>query len=292
MHLTDIQIRDPFIVPIPEEGVYYLYGTTDTNAWSGPGGGFDAYVSRDLAMWDGPLPVFRPEAGFWGTENFWAPEMHRYRGRCYLFASFTAPGACRGTQVLVADGPRGPFRPHSDGPLTPREWECLDGTLHVDDAGVPWLVFCHEWVQIGDGGMCLLRLSDDLSRAVSAPVTLFHATEAPWVARLDHPTLPGGYVTDGPFLHRTADGTLCMLWSSLGPAGYALGVAHSASGHVTGPWTQDATPLFAADGGHGMLLRTFAGQLTLTLHRPNQTPHERAVLLPVAEAGGTLRVQE
>jgi beta-xylosidase len=285
MRLSDIQIRDPFIVPIPEEGAYYLYGTTDTNAWGGPGSGFDTYVSRDLEAWEGPIPAFRPEPGFWGVENFWAPEMHRYRGRCYLFASFKAPEVCRGTQVLVADGPRGPFRPHSDGPLTPRDWECLDGTLHVDDAGVPWLVFCHEWVQIGNGGMCLLRLSDDLSRPVSAPVDLFHAADAPWAAPVD-----GGYVTDGPFLHRTADGTLLMLWSSLGAAGYALGVARSTSGHVAGPWVQQSAPLFAADGGHGMLFRTFDGVLTLTLHRPNATPHERAVLLPVVETADGLRL--
>ena len=48
MKPNDIQIRDPFLVSIKEEGMYYLFGTTDTNAWSGKGTGFDCYKSRDL----------------------------------------------------------------------------------------------------------------------------------------------------------------------------------------------------------------------------------------------------
>jgi len=133
----DIQIRDPFVLPMAEEGCYYLFGTTDRNAWDGPGTGFDTYRSRDLETWEGPFPAFRPEPGFWATTQFWAPEVHRYRGRFYLFASFKAPGVCRGTEILVADSPLGPFRPHSRGPVTPPQWECLDGTLVIDDAGKP-----------------------------------------------------------------------------------------------------------------------------------------------------------
>lgn len=38
---------------------------------------------------------------------------------------------CRGTQILRADKPEGPFVPLSDGPVTPADWECLDGTLYV-----------------------------------------------------------------------------------------------------------------------------------------------------------------
>jgi len=35
MRLADIQIRDPFIVPVAEEGAYFLYGTTDHMCWKG-----------------------------------------------------------------------------------------------------------------------------------------------------------------------------------------------------------------------------------------------------------------
>ncbi len=46
--LADIRIRDPFLVTDAQAGRYVLFGTTDPEPWSGPGVGFDAYVSDDL----------------------------------------------------------------------------------------------------------------------------------------------------------------------------------------------------------------------------------------------------
>ena len=40
MKTSDIHIRDPYILPLPDEGRYLLFGTTGKNAWSGPGLGF------------------------------------------------------------------------------------------------------------------------------------------------------------------------------------------------------------------------------------------------------------
>ena len=90
---SDIQMRDPFVVLIGDK--YYLYGTTDKDCWSVPATGFDAYVSDDLEHFEGPFPVFRPDANFWADRHYWAPEMHIYRGEYYLFASFKAEGVCR-----------------------------------------------------------------------------------------------------------------------------------------------------------------------------------------------------
>lgn len=288
---SDIQIRDPFIVPVAEEGMYYLYGTTDPDCWTtapGSGIGFNAYRSRDLQQWEGPYPVFRPEPGFWADHNFWAPEMHQYQGKCYLCASFKAEGHCRGTQILRSDsGPLGPFVPHSDGPVTPRDWECLDGTLYVDDAGSPWMVFCHEWVQIGDGTMCAMPLTADLARPAGEPQLLFHASAARWAKPIGEENT--GYVTDGPFLFRTREGRLLILWSTCGWDGYAMGIAHSTTGSILGPWQQEEHALYGKDGGHGMLFRAFSGELYMTLHTPNHTPMERPVFIPVREADGTIR---
>ena len=100
------------------------------------------------------------------------------------------------------------------------------------------------------------------------------------------------YITDGPFLHRLANGSLIMLWSSMGGKGYAMGIARSETGAVTGPWRQQAEPLWAEDGGHGMIFRTFDGRLMLTFHRPNNTPEERAVMIEIEEAGDTVRIKE
>lgn len=292
--LEDIQIRDPFLLAVPEEGVHYLFGSTDADIWNAPATGFDCYRSADLRVWEGPLAAFRPPAGFWSDRNFWAPEVHRYRDRFYMFATFKADGVARGTQILVAEHATGPYRPWSDGPVTPSGWECLDGTLHVDDDGSPWIVYCHEWVQVIDGQVVAQRLSDDLRETVGEPVVLFRASEAAWARPHRHRQLPPGaegYVTDGPFLHRLASGVLVMLWSSSGESGYAMGLARSRGG-VLGPWDQLPEPIWARDGGHGMIARTLQGDLVITLHQPNRTPDERAVIRWLAETEDGLRLLE
>ena len=56
----------------------------------------------------------------------------------------------------------------------------LDGTLFVDDDGQPWMVFCHEWVQIKDGAICAMKLSKDLKSLPESPWNCSRSTLAPW----------------------------------------------------------------------------------------------------------------
>lgn len=283
--LRDIQLRDPFL--LVEEGTYYLYGSTDPDIWRAPGVGFDVYRGVEpggFTQFDGPFPAFRPPAGFWARVNFWAPEVYAAGGAHVMLATFLPVDGHRGTAVLRStSGPLGPFEPWSDGPVTPPGWDCLDGTLFVDDEAAPWLVFCHEWVQVGDGEVVAMRLAPDLRSAAGEPHVLFTATSAPWVAPLAGEA-PGSYVTDGPFLHRYADGRLSMLWSSYGPTGnYCIGEAWSSGGGVLGPWRQSQRPLYEADGGHGMLFRALSDELYLAIHTPNVSPAERPIFVAVAE---------
>jgi beta-xylosidase len=270
-----------------------MFGTTDPNCWRGPGQGFNCYKSKNLSDWEGPIPAFRPSDQFWGKENFWAPEVHRRHGRFYMFATFIAEKRYRGTQILVSDHVSGPYTPLVNAPVTPPDWQCLDGTLYVDENDDPWIVFCHEWVQIHNGSICAMRLTPDLKAASGRPVFLFNASEAPWVKRPAWPEEGARYhfpafVTDGPFLYRLGDGTLIMLWSSFGSRGYAMGISRSETGHITGPWHHDPDPIWAEDGGHGMMFKTFEGRLMLTFHSPNRTPHERAVFVELEEMGSAL----
>lgn len=284
LSLSDFRIRDPFVLPVPEEGAYYLYGTS---MHLPAATGFDAYTSTDLKTWKGPVPVFRPEPGFWATGSYWAPEVYAYKGRYYMFATFHSKERNRGTQVLVADKPSGPFRVHSDGPVTPKEWLCLDGTLFVEDAQQPWMVFCHEWLQVKDGEICAVKLSPELDRAIDKPELLFKATDVKWVVETGD-TKHKGFVTDGPFLHRAKSGALWMLWSSFGEGGYKTALAISDSGSLLGPWKQCEKPIFEDDGGHAMLFTSFDGTLLMSLHRPNRHPDERAIILKATETDGTL----
>ncbi len=278
---SDIQMRDPYV--FVENGLYYLYGTTDPDCWHGAPVGFDVYIGDTLESFEYAGRAFAPSPGFWGTQNFWAPELHKYRGMYYLFASFKAPDRRRATSILRSPSPTGPFALFGDDSVTPPEWECLDGTLHVDTAGDPWVVFCHEWVQPGGGTVCARRLKADLSGAAGDPVTLFHASDAPWSNRVRHSSGIEGYVTDGPSMVYPAKGGLLMLWSSLCETGYAIGLAVSDNGNVLGPWRQQDKAVFSGDGGHGMVFRGLDGALRLAIHTPNKTPNERPVFLPVRE---------
>ena len=284
MKRTDINIRDPFV--LVHEGAYYLYGTRGATCW-GPADGFDVYVSRDMEEWDGPFVCFHNDGSFWADRNYWAPEVYFYQGAFYMFASFKNPDVRRGTAVLKAESPLGPFVPHSDGCVTPRDWECLDGTLYVDKAGKPWMVFCHEWVQAGDGEVDAIPLTDDLSAPAGEPKLLFRASEAPWCKVMHHSSGVDGCVTDGPFFWRTADGTLLCLWASFSAGGYTEGVAVSSNGEIDGTFTQ-VELLLMDDGGHGMVFRALDGQLYLTLHSPNAHLEERPFFHPITERDGRL----
>lgn len=271
MKLTDINIRDPFI--LTHEGKYYLYGTRATNTWireEKPSYGFDTYVSEDMENWNGPISIFENYDEFWGEFQFWAPEVHKYNGKFYLLATFASNNRHRGTAILECDSPCGTFKVHSDGAVTPSDWECLDGTLYVENE-TPYMIFCHEWTQIKDGEICYIELSKDLKRAVSQPKTILKASDAkPWV--VDHGE--GNYVTDGPFLMKLEDDLIC-LWSSFGKDGYVEAIARSDNGKIGGNWTIDKDLLFEKDGGHGMIFEDLLGNLSFTYHSPNETPLER-----------------
>ena len=284
MKRTDINIRDPFV--LVHEGAYYLYGTRGETCW-GPADGFDVYVSRDLEDWDGPFVCFHNDGSFWADRNYWAPEVYFYQGAFYMFASFKHPDVHRGTAILRAESPMGPFVLYSDGCVTPKDWECLDGTLYVSKEGKPYMVFCHEWVQAGDGEVNAIPLTDDLRAAAGEPRLLFHASDASWCQVKHHSSGVSGCVTDGPFLWRTADGTLLCLWASFSEGGYTEAVAVSDNGEIDGHFTQ-VEPLFMDDGGHGMVFRGLDGQLYLTLHSPNAHLEERPFFHPITERDGRL----
>ncbi|MBQ8803085.1 MAG: family 43 glycosylhydrolase [Tyzzerella sp.] len=263
---NEINIRDPFVVPY--EGKYYMYGS---RSWLGLQQGFDVYVSEDLENWSGPVSVFDYFEGFWGEKDFWAPEVHFYKGKFYLFASFKGNDTCRGTAIFVGDSPKGPFKEHSKGAVTPTDWECLDGTLYVSPEGKPYMVFCHEWLQAKDGTVCAVELSDDLSCAVSEPFLMWHASDAPWVAQCRY---EGEYVTDGPYMV-TLDDELIAIWSSYNERGYAVSIARSDDGTIYGRWTPDEKELYDENGGHGMIFETFEGTWKFVCHVPNSSPDER-----------------
>jgi len=288
MKLYEIHLRDPYI--LLEGGKYYLYGTRfngEKGTYPQISDGTDVYVSDDLENFSEPIPVFRRNESFWGTHHFWAPEVHKYNGKFYMFVTVASSTRNRGVQILVCNQPDGHFIPCADDAVTPKEWECLDGTLYVEN-GIPYMVFCHEWSQISDGEMCIMELSEDLSRAVSKPVTLFKASDPSWATGfLEN---KDKYVTDGPFLYKACDGKLLMIWSSIADDKYVEAVSYSENG-VKGPWKHYSELLYKEDGGHGMLFKDKLGQLLFTMHYPNTNDLERPVIVKVKEQNNTIAIE-
>lgn len=291
MKLCDINIRDPFILVY--NGRYYMYGSrvdgnTACGAW-GQQTGFDVYVSDDLEHWSEPKCVFERCDCFWATMDFWAPEVHAYNGKFYMLATFNAPGRHRATHILVSDAPDGTFLPVSPNPATPMDWESLDGTLYIDKNSDPYIVFCHEWAQIGDGTVCATKLSHDLTTPLSEPRVLWRASDFKDVHTVREGT--ASYVTDGPYLHRLQNGDLVAIWSTFDRNGYVELVSKSDNGDIDGHWTLCEQPLSAEDGGHGMIFRDLDGRLRFVMHRPNTPTLERPVLLSLTEKDGVLTLK-
>ena len=302
--LNDIYVRDPYIYADESTHTYYLYRSSHENQPNGTfRGGVEVFQSKDLKNWTGPKRVLTIPKDNWITGAVWAPEMHEYNGKYYLFATINSDVVWRqdaarpwlkytwrGTQIFRAESPEGPFEAFDDKmPITPYSQMCLDGTLYEEN-GQPYLVYCHEWVEITDGTMNAVSLSKDLSHRIGEPVTLFCSSAASWSTGLDQPDGSKSYITDGCYLYKSEkSGKLFMIWSSFDNGQYALGVAESATGRVLGPWIQQPEPIFSHNGGHGMIFRSFNGDLYLILHSPNEPDQaERAHLFKLIDTGNTL----
>ena len=285
LRCNDINIRDPFV--LYENGKYYLYGTRARNFGKNTGG-FDVYVSEDLVSWSLPHECFNSEKYNMNYQVNWAPEVHKYQGAYYMFATFTRKyNKLRGTFVLRSESPMGPFVPHSEDCVTPKEWECLDGTLYTDEEGKPYIIFCHEHTQIIDGTMCYAPLSDDLKTLAGEPVTMFKASEPHWA----DVTMKGVHrITDGPFMYRAADGCLLMLWSTHIKGKYAQCVVRFKNGRL-GMDFEHLEPLVDNDGGHGMIFKGKGDRLYLTYHTPNIKTYERPYFTEIEDTGDNIIIK-
>lgn len=302
MHFPDMPLHDPFVVADKETQTYYLYTSSSYRMTGVRGVGTMVYTSKDLKNWTAPKVVFTMPQGIWANAGGWAPEVHKWRGKYWLFVtlhnnSLKLPKTSsidvyrRGTVLAVADRLEGPFTLVRDGePIVPADHMTLDGTLYVDEAGKPWSVYAHEWLQTLDGTIAAIPLDDDL-KAIGAPTVLFHASQATWVGQPQNaPKLEDGvraYVTDGPQLYRMKGGALVTLWSSYDDKGYVESQAVSRSGKVTGPWEQ-LPPLLYQDSGHGMIFDTFDGARILIVHRPFR--NARGKLYEVRDAGDRFEI--
>lgn len=291
--LYDMHWRDVCIFPDSISGYYYMIG---------PGGkSVLSYRSKDLIHWEDPRTIFKIPDNFWGEidiVNIWAPELHFYKGKYYLFLTFNTdnkfdeqwpnwrPRVTRGSQILVSDSLTGPYKSFQNHSTLPVDMMTLDATLWIED-GKPYIVYAHEWVQISNGTMEYMQLKYDLSETIGDPVLMFRGNAGPWVLASK---TEGCFVTDGPCLWKNKSGRLMMIWASYGKGGYMEGVAFSESGKLAGPWIQQSDPLYSNDGGHGMLFETFNRKLMMVLHSPNNR-NSRPHIFEMEDTGDALEIK-
>ena len=266
---SDIGLSDPFIMADARSQQYYMTGT---------GGGL--WKSSDLEVWTYlGFPLQFNEAAWMGASpQVWASEIHAIDGKYYNFSTLTNGNITidsdghprRAVHIMSSTLPQGKYSLISGGDATyvPAEKTTLDASYFEDTDGKRYLIYCHEWIQNGNGTIEYIELKPDMKGTVGEGVVMTRAHDATWN------TSP---VTDGPYLFRTQSGRLGMIWTSWHGGRYVQGVAYSTTGLLAGPWKHEPLPITPDNYGHGMLFRTFDGQLLMSIHSHRTIDESRQI---------------
>ncbi len=295
LKINDIRMRDSFIAA--HNGVYYLYGTIgeqdrEKNLY--------VFKSIDLENFEEPQIIFTLSDDSWGKQELWAPEVHTFGGKWYLFISILGKNGLRGTQIAVSDAPDGLFEPVANRPATPLDKSCIDGTLYVENE-VPYIVYSRDWPDnfveekgVYVGQIAAQELSLDLKDPIGEPFVLFETDEAPISA--GRPAVHEffgktvtRYGSDGPFLKKLKNGRLLLLWSPIPNGKYLIASAYSEGG-IKGKFIHNKEPIFDRHGGHAMLFKDFENRLRMSFHWPEKHMAERTRILTVEETETSLKV--
>lgn len=295
----ELSMSDPYIYAEESNHTYYLTSS-----------GGRQWRSTDLINWTGPYDIVDLSGTWCERAGFAAAaEIHKVGDKYYYAGTYSDHSEIiqaiprrynvphNQTYLLRADSPEGPFVPFSVTPgydYQPYEWDCIDGTLYEEDGHI-YMVFVHEWTQLIDGTMDYIELSPDLTETISAkPVTMFRASENPSCGEMNGLgeatfglKMPG-WVTDGPQMFRTQTGKLGMLWSTWGKERYLQVICYSESGTIAGPWIQEPEPFLANNSGHGMLFKTFDGELIFVVHHSEGNGPRKPQYWTVDDSGDKL----
>ena len=140
--LDQIRWRDNCVLADPVSKTYIMVGPAGRSVMS--------YKSKDLIHWTGPDIIYTAADDVWGDikiNSIWAPELHYYKGKYYLFQTFdtsekfgeqwrnwernrraprpapgvrAAPPAPPCAAARRSSGPTPPTGPSTPSPRTPR----------------------------------------------------------------------------------------------------------------------------------------------------------------------------
>ncbi len=184
---------DPGIIRA-KDGYWYAYATTTVMTRENQQNGGPPYYmpiarSADLVTWEFVGTVFNednhPEWKPFPGTGYWAPDVRYVDGTYYLYYSL-AGGGDAAIGLATAPTPAGPWRdigrPVVDFVPDSEVME-IDPALFVDSDGTKYLYYG----SFREGGMHVVQLSDDGTRAVGEPrqVVAGNRGEAAWVFKRD-----------------------------------------------------------------------------------------------------------
>ncbi len=211
---------DPMIVE--HEGTFYLYSTGNKT--------LSVRTSKNLTTWSEPKQIFSLSQTSWGAEKCWAPEVHKYNGKFYLFFCGKTAGGDRGIfhgSVAVCDTPDGTFVPVTKEPLLNFNYSVIDLSFFADDDGRTYIFYSKDnsTNYIGSKRVSQsygVEVSNDFTRLIGEPVLCSTPTQS-WE------TQSGNVIwNEGPVVFKK-NGTYYLLFSAnyYQSANYAVGYCTS-----------------------------------------------------------------
>lgn len=197
---TDISVHDP--VMIRQGDTFYLFCT---------GYGISVWSSKDMKSWKQEESVFGRNIPEWTNEvvpgfrgHIWAPDIHLYDGKYYLYYSVSAFAKNTSAIGLVTNTTLNPKDPNykwvDHGPVVrsvPNRdfWNAIDPNLITDEQGYPWLNFGSFW-----GGIKMVKLVPNRDKVAQPEEWLTLAKRTRSDSLLD--TNPGDGAIEAPFIFK------------------------------------------------------------------------------------------
>jgi beta-xylosidase len=237
---------DPFVWKVDE--TYYAIGTGELEANGHPVGKvFPLLQSTDFFEWKfASSALLRPDPKL--GNNFWAPAVACFEGKCYLYYSVGQGDKNHQMRVAVSETPQGPY--HDLGKTLLNMEQCsfaIDPHPFQDDDGEWYLFYARDFLdcstearpgtalmaahmktmtELDDEGVAILRARSDWQR--------FEANRSMYGRLFDWHTLEGPCVCK-------RNGRYYCFYSAGRWENETYGVDYGVSDHVLGPYSDEGS---------------------------------------------------
>ena len=171
---AEYSTADPMI--LKHGDTYYLYYTGGTT--------LSVRTSTNLTAWGDAKTIFKLSQTSWGVEKCWAPEVHEYNGKFYLYFCGRDSNQIFHGSVAVCDTPDGTFEPIGDKPLLNFPFSVIDLSLLADDDGRTYIYYSKDCSTNKVNGRGVsesygVEVTNDFTALIGEPVLVSTPTE-PW----------------------------------------------------------------------------------------------------------------